>query len=118
MHKKEGGMATNPRYQNGSLRRHNRARMKAMGEPCHICGKPIRYDEPSDAKHPLSFVIDEVIPVSRWKEFGYDSPRAVAEDWNNLKPAHYICNARKGARLMTESRVQRIRLANAPDGQW
>ena len=55
-------MATNPRSSNGNLRRKHRARMKAMGMPCHICGKPIHYDEPSDSSHPLSFVIDEKIP--------------------------------------------------------
>ena len=59
----------------------------------------IHYDEPSDAKHPLSFVIDEIIPVSRWYEAGYDSPEAAADDWNNLQPAHYICNQMKGNRL-------------------
>ena len=58
-------MATNPRYQNGNLRRKMRARLKALGLPCHICGKPIHYDEPSDGKHPLSFVIDEIIPVGK-----------------------------------------------------
>lgn len=64
-------MANNPRYSNGNLRRKNRARIKAMGNPCHICGKPIHYDEPSDYKHPLSFVIDEIIPVSKWPERDY-----------------------------------------------
>ena len=57
-------MKNNPRYANGSLRRKMRARLKAMGLPCHICGRPIHYDEPSDAKHPLSFVVDEIIPVT------------------------------------------------------
>ena len=112
------GAKSNPRYQNGALRRKHRARMKAMGEPCHICGKPIHYDEPSDYKHPLSFVIDEKIPISRWKEFGYSSPRAAAEDWNNLAPAHYACNAMKGAKLPTDRRVTVAQMRNVPDGQW
>ena len=91
-------MATNPRYKNGALRRKHRARLKAMGGECHICkGKlgPIHYDEPSDADHPLSFVVDEILPVSRWKEFGYNSPEEVAQDFNNLGAAHYICNLKK-----------------------
>ena len=73
----------NPRYANGNLRRKNRARLKAMGCECGIChGRlgPIHYDEPSDYEHPLSFVVDEKIPVSKWKEYGYTSARAVAED--------------------------------------
>ena len=57
----------NPRSKNGSLRRKHRARLRAMGLPCALCGKPIHYDEPSDPKHPWSFVIDEKLPVSRWQ---------------------------------------------------
>ena len=109
---------TNPRYANGTLRRKNRARFKAMGAPCAICGGalgPIHYDEPSDAQHPLSFVIDERLPVSRWKEFGYSSPRAAAEDLDNLQPAHRCCNAAKGTKLQ---RPQAARGAAPSDGSW
>lgn len=108
----------NPRYQNGNLRRKNRARLKAMGEPCHICGKPIHYDEPSDSKHPFSFVIDEVIPISKAESFGYNSRREAAEDWNNLAPAHYACNAMKSNKLPNEKKVQLAKVQNVPDGQW
>ena len=93
-------MATNPRYKNGNLRRKYRARFKAMNAPCGICGGDIHYDEPSDARHPLSFVIDEIRPVSKWRQFGYDSPEAAAQDWDNLQAAHYACNAAKGADLV------------------
>ncbi|MBQ0143302.1 MAG: hypothetical protein KBT06_11015, partial [Prevotellaceae bacterium] len=95
-------MATNCRYQNGALRRKHRARLKAIGGPCGICGGrlgPIHYDEPSNSQHPLSFVIDEIKPVSRYKEFGYPSARAAAEDWNNLQAAHYYCNALKSNKV-------------------
>jgi 5-methylcytosine-specific restriction endonuclease McrA len=95
-------VAGNPRRANGSLRNKYRARLRAIGGECGIChGKlgPIHYDEPSDSKHPLSFVIDEIKPVSRWREFGYSSPRAAAEDWNNLQAAHYICNAAKSNKV-------------------
>lgn len=108
----------NPRYQNGNLRRKYRARLKAMGCECGICNGalgPIHYDEPSDFKHPLSFVIDEIKPVSRWKEFGYESKSAAAQDWNNLQAAHYCCNAAK-------SNKTHIRIITAdeiiPDGDW
>ena len=93
---------SNPRYANGTLRRKHRARFKAMDAPCGICGGrlgPIHYDEPSDAKHPLSFVIDEIKPVSKWKQFGYPSPQAAARDWQNLQAAHYCCNQSKGAKV-------------------
>lgn len=95
-------MTSNPRYANGSKRRKNRARIKALGMPCGICGGrlgPIHYDEPSDYRHPLSFVVDEIKPVSRWKEFGYASARACAEDFDNLQPAHYICNQMKSNKI-------------------
>ena len=89
-----------------------------MGLPCAICKGAlgdIHYDEPSDAKHPLSFVIDEIKPVSMWNVFGYDSPRRAAEDWNNLQPAHYICNAKKSNKLNYQVRtIKPIQ----QDGQW
>ena len=107
----------NPRYHNGSRRRKYRARFKAMDAPCGICGKPIHYDEPSDARHPLSFVIDEIKPVSRWREFGYDSPESCCDDWNNLQACHYRCNALKSNRVSGE-RKQIIYRAIVQDGEW
>ena len=110
----------NPRRANGSLRNKHRARFKAMALPCARCGGVIHYDEPSDSAHPLSFVIDERLPVSRWKEFGYSSAKEAAQDWNNLQPCHYICNQRKGARVGAEMQ----KLFSQPaytwqqDGDW
>ena len=113
-------MMSNPRYSNGNLRRKQRARMKARGDECGIChGKlgPIHYDEPSDAQHPLSFVIDEIRPISRWKEFGYDSPQAAAQDWNNLQAAHYICNAMKSNHIGFELKGKTVKI-DERDGNW
>ena len=112
-------MGTNPRYANGSLRRKYRARFRAMAAPCGICGGrlgEIRYDEPSDSRHPLSFVIDEIRPVSRWKEFGYDSPEAAAKDWNNLQAAHWCCNQAKSNHVEVGRKA--ARRVNVPDGDW
>ena len=92
----------NARYHNGSLRRKHRARFKAMGAPCGICHGlrgPIHYDEPSDAQHPLSFVIDEIRPVSLYRLFGYASKKDAARDWSNLQAAHYCCNQSKGNKV-------------------
>ncbi len=112
---------SNIRWRNGNLRRKYRARFKAMECPCGICrGRlgPIHYDEPSDSKHPLSFVIDEIRPVSRWREFGYDSPAAAVKDFSNLQAAHYICNSRKSAHT-PEELERRPRLKVEPrDGDW
>ena len=112
-------MSNNPRWVNGNFRRKMRARFMAQGAPCHICrGRfgPIRYDQPSDAAHPLSFVIDEVRPVSRWREFGYESAAAAAQDVENLAPAHYACNAAKGNK--TKIAAQIVSQVNLPDGVW
>lgn len=113
----------NPRYANGQLRRRHRTRLRAMGGECGIChGRfgPIHYDEPSDAQHPLSFVVDEIKPVSRWREFGYPSARAAAEDWNNLQPAHWFCNAQKGNKTgQNGPKTGRfVRIPKVSDGDW
>lgn len=119
-------MASNPRYANGNRRRQHRKRFRAMGLPCGICNGrmgPIHYDEPSDSSHPLSFVIDEIRPVSRWQQFGYSSPEAAAADWTNLQPAHYACNAAKSNKTNSEFNAiqqagKRAKKVNVPDGSW
>lgn len=121
MEKTGGGRSkTNPRYKNGALRRKHRARLKAMGGPCGICGGrlgPIHYDEPSDYLHPLSFVIDEIRPVSKWKLYGYPSPEAAAQDWDNLQSAHFICNQMKSDKVGSPERKEKI-FVNLSDGDW
>ncbi|MBQ9074676.1 MAG: hypothetical protein IJY32_01775 [Mogibacterium sp.] len=110
----------NPRYKNGNLRRKYRARLRAQGCECGICrGRlgPIHYDEPSDARHPFSFVIDEIIPVSRWREFGYDSPEAAANDYSNLQAAHYCCNQAKSNKVGYEIRDRHTKPI-ITDGEW
>lgn len=124
----KGGLhMTNPRYANGNLRRKHRERLRAMGCECGIChGRfgPIHYDEPSDAQHPLSFVVDEIRPVSRWRQFGYPSARAAAEDWTNLQAAHYFCNAQKGNKTGQNSPktgkkgAKPRRIPQVSDGEW
>ena len=89
-------MASNPRYANGARRRAIRDRWRAIGAPCALCGKPIDYDlgyvtDPVTGKrrmHPMAFVVDEIRPV----KYGGDPL-----DFGNTRPAHYICNARRGS---------------------
>ena len=113
--------SANPRHANGNLRRKYRARLKAQGGPCGICGGrlgPIHYDEPSDAAHPLSFVVDEIRPISRYREFGYESREDAAKDWNNLQAAHYCCNAAKSNHVLTEKTDRAKKKVNLQDGCW
>ena len=113
------GEKYNPRHSNGNFRRKARARFRAMDAPCGICkGRlgPIHYNEQSCSANPLSFVIDEIKPISRWREFGYPSIEAACLDWSNLQAAHYICNARKGNRTEQERSVKQF--AFRSDGKW
>ena len=89
-------MSNNPRWKSGKRKKYQ-ARFKAMQLPCSICGQPIDYSLPY--MHPLAFCIDEKIPVSKWKQAGYNSAADAADDWNNLAPAHRRCNAMKGNKL-------------------
>lgn len=83
-----------------------RGRVRAMGEPCHICGLPIDYSLP--ARHPLSYELDEVVPVSK----GGD-PASLA----NCRPAHRCCNQWRSDRGMPA--VERIRdEVRARFGAW
>lgn len=79
----------NPRRQNGARRTKLRRRVADEGAPCHLCGKPIDYTLP--AGHPMSFELDEIIPVSR----GGDP---LARE--NVAPAHRICNQRRGNKML------------------
>lgn len=56
-----------------------------MGDPCHLCWQPIDYSLPPG--HPMSFEVDEIVPVSK----GGDPL-----DFANTQPAHRICNQLKG----------------------
>lgn len=77
----------NPRRSNGARRDALRRRVRAMGLPCHICGKPIDYDLPPG--DPMAYELDELVPVSR----GGDPL-----DPDNVAPAHRICNQKRGNR--------------------
>lgn len=82
-------MATRSRNdRNGTRRRRLRARVRAQGLPCAICGQPIDYSLP--AGDPMSYELDEIVPVSLG---GSELDPA------NVQPAHRICNQRKGNKL-------------------
>lgn len=119
-------MASDPRWKSGKRRKYQ-ARFKAMGLNCAICGRPIDYTLPYYVKdaagrrhvNMLAFVIDEKTPVSKWREGGFNSPQEAAESWENLRPCHAICNAKKYNKTdfslkMEKPKRKAIRL----DGEW
>ncbi len=65
--------------------RNARATRRDQCRPCWLCGQPIRYD--LRAPHPASFTADHVGELNRG---GTNDPE-------NLRPAHYGCNSRRGA---------------------
>ena len=111
----------NVRYHNGNFRRKCRARFKAMQAECGICHGllgAIDYECKSDARHPLSFVIDEIVPVSKAHIRGYANKKEAVKDWGNLQAAHWICNAKKSNKMnFTIQSAASVRLA-VPDGEW
>ena len=56
-------------------------RVRALGQPCWICGLPIPLDAPS--KTPLAFELDDLVPVSK----GGDPA-----DPSNVAGVHRLCN--------------------------
>ena len=92
----------NTRYANGSARRKIRAYWKAQQLPCALCGRAIDYELP--AGHPLSFEVDEIVPVSR----GGD-PLSL----ENTQPAHRICNQRKGNKMQGDEALHRLPITNS-----
>lgn len=100
-----------PRKQNGHKRRQIREAIRRRRDPCALCGCPIDYDLP--AGHPLSFEVDEIIPVSKWREFGYPSAVACALDIKNCQPSHRICNQRKGNKII-KSKAMKPASGNKP----
>lgn len=95
------GMAkANPRKANGNARRKLRSWLKAQGRPCWICqafGLDGTIDYSLPARHPLSFEVDELVPVSKG-----GSPF----DRNNVDAAHRRCNQWRGNKSVSE--VMRI----------
>ena len=102
-------MAHEPRYANGNARRKLRERLRSEGRPCWICrvmGKRGVIDYSLTFPHPWSFVMDELVPVSKYWLGGYPNAQAAALDYNNLAAAHKCCNEWRSNKTVDE--VMRI----------
>ena len=82
--------SSNPRRANGTRRNSIRGWLRAQHRPCWICrafGRPGAIDYSLPAGHPLSFEVDELVPVSRG-----GSPFSRS----NVDAAHRCCNQWRG----------------------
>ena len=66
---------------------------------CGICGLPV--DKSLKYPHPLSPVIDHIIPINR---NGHPS------DINNLQLAHWQCNRQKSDKLYADSKTESLKV--------
>ena len=91
-----GCLMTNPRRKNGHRRDQVTAWLKAQGRPCWICqafGRPATIDYSLPSRHPWSFEVDELVPVSKG-----GSPY----DKNNVDAAHRRCNQWRGNKSVAQ----------------
>ena len=99
-------MAQNPRRTNSSKRNNLRAWLRSQHRGCWICrvfGRPDYIDYSLPAGHPLSFEVDELVPVSKG-----GSPYSRT----NVDAAHRRCNQWRGNKSVQEV----IRLAQVAAG--
>ncbi len=66
----------------------NRKKIIATSQICGICGQPL--DKQKKYPHPMSTVVDHIVPISRG---GHPS------DLQNLQAAHRWCNRQKADKL-------------------
>ena len=98
-------MASNPRYANRAARVKLRNRLKAEGRGCWICrafGRPDRIDYDLPARHPMSFEVDELVPISKYWLGGYESKEQCALDYANVDATHRKCNNWRRGRTVEE----------------
>lgn len=74
-----------PTKRGGRPYRREAARLKREGGVCHLCGHPI--DPDLEHPDPWSFSVDHATPVSMG---------GAVSDRRNMRPAHLICNMRRG----------------------
>ena len=95
----------NPRYANGNARRKVRARLRAEGRDCWICrafGRPASIDYDLPAGHPMSFEVDELLPISLGgsptEYANLDATHRRCNEWRKNKPVPLVLKLAKQAR--------------------
>jgi 5-methylcytosine-specific restriction endonuclease McrA len=82
---------------------------------CDICDGALDFDAPPRSRWAPS--VDHVVSLKAMRDLDPIAQRRLALDPTNLRPTHYGCNARRGARTAT---VRRVAVAAASGGsrQW
>ena len=108
---------SDPRRANGNARRKQRLWLRAQHRPCWICrefGRSGEIDYSLPAQHPYSFEVDELVPVSKWREAGYPSATACALDRRNVEAAHRCCNEWRSNKSVAEVKAIARKSNGAP----
>ena len=83
----------------------NKKKIIATAQVCGICGQPL--DNTKKYPHPMSTVIDHIVPISRG---GHPS------DIQNLQAAHRWCNRQKADKLFNiKDRFEETREVRSDD---
>lgn len=95
----------NPRRRNSNARNKLRAKHKAAGETCYICGQAIDYT--LKPPHPYSYVLDETIPIKHGgNPYSYDNTHAAHWWCNRIKSTHSLTWAQHKTReLITQGKA-------------
>lgn len=75
-----------------------RARRQVLrpGVVCWLCGGPLDFDAP--ARSAMAPSVDHTVPMAALAELSAAERQRVSLDVRLLRPAHYGCNSRRGAR--------------------
>ena len=111
---------SNPRYANGAARVKLRRRLKAEGRGCWICrafGRPDAIDYSLPARHPRSFEVDELVPVSLGgNPLDYSNVDATHRECNNWRGNRTVKQVIAAARTAREKEISRGR--DLPSRKW
>ena len=106
------------RYGNGHARRKLRKWLRDQERPCWICrafGRAGHIDYTLKAGHPLSFEVDELVPVSLggspYEKSNVDAAHRVCNEWRGNKTVEQVLaianKERRSAGKQTEGTVSR-----------
>lgn len=73
-----------------------RAQVLASSSVCWLCGRQLDFDAPPRSKWSPS--VDHLVPLKTLRGMDPVLQREIALDARFLRPAHYACNSRRGAR--------------------